>query len=1065
MDDNCEDYVSDDYEELDTENGSETSVTGLASWDNEADDSEGPATESGSITIAGSANEPEDEGEVADDNEALATENWSETGSATEIGSLSFTGSVSNSMWESVPEEPADEVADDYEELGSEDLSTTGSVTESGSITITGPVNEADNGFVPNGHFGDNNIVFVRFCMQLQFPLLWLFHTLFGNVKTELCPVYENVLCDAVTQAGGICWLNDCVSDCAAENEEGENYNNHQNTVAWDPNGNVDVTVVAENNLDGTVGCFKVCPEIHFTDQAQFMEIMGIWDKAGKSGSDKWTFTTSEIWSNVVIFAKAVVPETFIAGPETVVNGGYKEESCPNPDPDTTSGQYECMLQDSIDKNLLRPDSSIAYLSAIAPNVGTDSGQVGFQTTGFYCEQNNGGCSHICTGGGYNGFCECPNACWELDSNEFINVDGVTSLNPDYMKKCNHRGDWCSVPDETGTSAESGSATQTGSITSTFSFTEPEDDYEDFTSETESATFSGSVTTTGSVTEPEVEDEVIGDYEELATETGSFSITGSLGSFETGSVSMTGSFTGSVSTSVSESASEDFFTEDQVVIVTFCVQLQFPLLWLFHTLFSNVEDDLCPVYQNTLCDAISQAGGVCWLRDCGFNCAAENEQGQNANNHENTDPWDQNGDVDQTVVTEDNLDSTVGCFKVCPEMHFADQDQFLLAMNFFRAKSHTSDLPGDWTFTESQILVSLEQAAQSAVPDTFLAGPDNIVNGGYKEATCQAYYQATCMLDDSIDQNFLPPGATLFDLSAISPIAGLDSVNFDTGITNINCEQNNGGCSHTCTGPGFDGHCECPDDCWELDSNEFINADGVNIPNPDYMKMCLEKADDSCSTADETGTYTESGSGSESGSFDCAEAYEGMIIGYDLYGTMEPHPCVGKPCEGERRIPLNQGERSAEWQELACTDGTWSVNYGPDGWSDSGGSGSEPETTFDDCSDTGSLQWAEVDSSNMHCIGQPCGGEKSGKSEKSEGKSFPPFDALICTDGVWETSYVSYEWSVDPSYTGSEPTYSGSSGCVHGAEFQEECLGQPCEGEPKGPIWLEFQVFTLYSYI
>ena len=59
----------------------------------------------------------------------------------------------------------------------------------------------------------------------------------------------------------------------------------------------------------------------------------------------------------------------------------------------------------------------------------------------------------------------------------------------------------------------------------------------------------------------------------------------------------------------------------------------------------------------------AEPDGVCRLRDCGFNCATKNVEGRSANGHDNTECWDKNGDIDNSIVAKDNLDRTVGCFK------------------------------------------------------------------------------------------------------------------------------------------------------------------------------------------------------------------------------------------------------------------------------------------------------------------------------------------------------------------------------------------------------------------
>ena len=100
--------------------------------------------------------------------------------------------------------------------------------------------------------------------------------------------------------------------------------------------------------------------------------------------------------------------------------------------------------------------------------------------------------------------------------------------------------------------------------------------------------------------------------------------------------------------------------ESPSVRVAFCIDLQFPLLWLFHTLFGNIEQELCPVYDNALCGPIASAGAECDITQCGFNYNTIG--GTNPNGH-SEDAWNSDGTVDESVVNAFNVSGTVGCFR------------------------------------------------------------------------------------------------------------------------------------------------------------------------------------------------------------------------------------------------------------------------------------------------------------------------------------------------------------------------------------------------------------------
>jgi hypothetical protein len=64
-------------------------------------------------------------------------------------------------------------------------------------------------------------------------------------------------------------------------------------------------------------------------------------------------------------------------------------------------------------------------------------------------------------------------------------------------------------------------------------------------------------------------------------------------------------------------------------------------------------------------------------------------------------------------------------------------------------------------------------------------------------------------------------------------------------LTGIDCANNNGGCSHTCSGEGLNGACTCPNQCWQLDTDQKtcnIHPDMVQLTcHPDRMEAHLAK--------------------------------------------------------------------------------------------------------------------------------------------------------------------------------------------------------------------------------
>ena len=166
--------------------------------------------------------------------------------------------------------------------------------------------------------------------------------------------------------------------------------------------------------------------------------------------------------------------------------------------------------------------------------------------------------------------------------------------------------------------------------------------------------------------------------------------------------------TGSVEDSATDVATGDTSAvESPSVRVAFCIDLQFPLLWLFHTLFGNIEQELCPVYDNALCGPIASAGAECDITQCGFNCNTMG--GTNANGHSEEDAWNSDGTVDAAVVNESNLSGTVGCFRVCIEMMFETEDIFVAAMGGFK-----KNLPAGWSFDVDHVFVDALAAVEAA---------------------------------------------------------------------------------------------------------------------------------------------------------------------------------------------------------------------------------------------------------------------------------------------------------------------------------------------------------------
>ena len=136
-----------------------------------------------------------------------------------------------------------------------------------------------------------------------------------------------------------------------------------------------------------------------------------------------------------------------------------------------------------------------------------------------------------------------------------------------------------------------------------------------------------------------------GTVDDTASETGSAS-EGETGSNveDSNTISADNTVSAEDSTTDVSTTGDSSAVESPSVRVSFCIDLQFPLLWLFHTLFGNIEQELCPVYDNALCGPIASAGAECDITQCGFNCNTMG--GTNENGHSEEDAWNSDGAVD-----------------------------------------------------------------------------------------------------------------------------------------------------------------------------------------------------------------------------------------------------------------------------------------------------------------------------------------------------------------------------------------------------------------------------------
>merc|ERR1711953_205429 len=146
-----------------------------------------------------------------------------------------------------------------------------------------------------------------------------------------------------------------------------------------------------------------------------------------------------------------------------------------------------------------------------------------------------------------------------------------------------------------------------------------------------------------------------------------------------------------------------------------------------------------------------------------------------------------------------------------------------------------NDLSG-FGITESQLREAIEGVADSAVVETVLQGPDRddseVINGTSPGYTCadptSSDPAATCLVTDTQNEAQIPVTGDIADVVAETPFAEDTTPN----LTGIDCSNNNGGCSHVCTGPGHNGVCSCPNECWQLGSDQKI----CNI-HPDMVEL------------------------------------------------------------------------------------------------------------------------------------------------------------------------------------------------------------------------------------
>jgi len=278
-----------------------------------------------------------------------------------------------------------------------------------------------------------------------------------------------------------------------------------------------------------------------------------------------------------------------------------------------------------------------------------------------------------------------------------------------------------------------------------------------------------------------------------------------------------------------------------------CVTLYFPILWIVQTMFPGLFD-FCPIFGQNFCQPFQAVGAPCWMNHCDAECRGDGKpdinnpidaDDQSAEQSDNTGECFKPGSGEVSENAEADK-SKFGCFDFCFEVHMsqAHMDSLQTARHFTR----------NFSFNEADIIAIAEEIADDAMVDTVIQGPNvdttNLAetNPGYSCVDETQTDATQCLLSDTSDAGFLIPDAS--DPASIvgETMWGAES---ETALTGIECANNNGGCSHTCSGEGLNGACSCPNQCWQLDTDQKtcnIHPDMVQLTcHPDRMEAHLAK--------------------------------------------------------------------------------------------------------------------------------------------------------------------------------------------------------------------------------
>ena len=272
--------------------------------------------------------------------------------------------------------------------------------------------------------------------------------------------------------------------------------------------------------------------------------------------------------------------------------------------------------------------------------------------------------------------------------------------------------------------------------------------------------------------------------------------------------------------------------------------MHFPALWLINTMFSDIED-FCEVFSEMACSEINSdaVGGSCWIETCDQQCYANGDAsdddatvftgsfddsvnsdvaaiwGDSLNNGSNGLFAADNGNI---ISTDPNDKSKYACFSAVMTVHLDSG-----AAGAVQAVRNAVIFPEvDATLTDTILRDYMVHEAKKGMRDTVLAGPLNweespvahrIAHGGYN-CESSTNNDKTCLLQDTRDAGFISGAQGLTQATQIARF----NEETKAGLSGINCNANNGGCSHICDGPGLDGTCKCPNECWELQSDNKL---------------------------------------------------------------------------------------------------------------------------------------------------------------------------------------------------------------------------------------------------